>query len=78
MLPKNGNTLVITGPDPNPVQILTDRHDLHTTHEQADIVIIQQAVHLAPTGINSIRVVADDTYNDICLCCCCIITPPSS
>ena len=65
MFPQNGNTLVITGPDPTPVQIcdgqLADRHDLHTTHEEADVVVIQQAVHLAPTGINSIRMVADDT-----------------
>ena len=38
-----------------------DRYDLHTTYEEADVVIIQQAVHLAATGINSIRVVADDT-----------------
>ena len=52
-------------PDPTPVQIcdgqLADRHDFRTTHEDADVVIIQQAVHLTPTGINSIRVVADDT-----------------
>ena len=64
MLPQNGNTLVITGPDPTPVQIcdgqFADRHDFRTTHEEADVVIIQQAVHLATTGINSIREVADD------------------
>ena len=49
---------------------LADRHDLRTTHEEADVVIIQQSVHLATTGINNIRVVADVT--DV------IITPPNS
>ena len=56
---------MITGPDPTPVQIcdgqLAERNEFRTTHEEADVVIIQQAVHLATTGINSIRVVADDT-----------------
>ena len=65
MLPQNGNSLVITGPDPTPVQICDEqviqRIDLRTTHEEADVVIIQQVLYLASIGIKNIRVVADDT-----------------
>ena len=32
-----------------------------TTHEEVDVIIIQQVVYLANLGKNSIRVMADDT-----------------
>ena len=38
-----------------------ERQDLRTTHEEADVIIAQHVVHLAETGHNSIRVLADDT-----------------
>ena len=59
------NRLVVTGQDPTPIEVsdgkVTLRHDLHTTHEEADVVIVQQMVHVALTGASSIRVISDDT-----------------
>jgi len=55
----------MAGLESTPVQIsdmqVTPRHDLSTTHEEADVVIIPQVVHVALAGVNNIRVVADDT-----------------
>lgn len=65
LLPHNGNRLVVTGAEPIPIEIcegvLKERPDLRTTHEEADVMIIQQVVHLAETGKKEIKVVADDT-----------------
>ena len=65
LLPRNGKSLVITGPDLIPIQISAaaevERIDLRTTHEEADVIIVQQVVHLACSRITSIRVIADDT-----------------
>ena len=65
LLPQNGKLLVVTGADPIPMEIcngnIRERADLRTTHEEADVIIIQQAVHSANSGKNSIRVIADDT-----------------
>ena len=62
---RNQKQLVLTGSDPTPVEIcnagVTDLPHLRTTHEEADVVIIQQVVYLARSGKNSIRVIADDT-----------------
>lgn len=59
------NRLVVTGQDPTPIEVsngkVTLRHDLRTTHEEADVVIVQQMVHVALTGASSIRVISDDT-----------------
>ena len=59
------NRLVLTGQDPTPIEVfdgkVTLRHDLRTTHEEADVVIVQQMVHIALTGAPSIRVISDDT-----------------
>jgi len=48
-----------------PVQIqmgdLTDRNDLRISHEEADVIIIQQMVHLMLRGANPIQVICDDT-----------------
>ncbi len=64
LLPRN-RQLVVTGTEPTPVEIcdgsIKERPDIRTTHEEADVIIIQQVVHLAKSGKNSIRVVADDT-----------------
>lgn len=57
--------LVITSQDGTPVQlgpggVPIQRHDMATSHEEADVIIVQQAIMLADEG-RSIRVLADDT-----------------
>ena len=65
LLPQNGKLLVVTGAEPVPTEmcdgIIRERADIHTTHEEADAIIVQQAVHIAHSGKESIRVIADDT-----------------
>ena len=58
--------LVVTGDDSVPTQVSRGcklpRLDLASTHEDADIIITQQAIHLAKEDEGSlIRVVCDDT-----------------
>jgi len=38
-----------------------DRADLATTHEEADVIMVQQAVELAESGAACITVLSDDT-----------------
>ena len=49
-LSSSRHRLVITGPDPIPVEYFSKdikpREDLRTTHEEADVIIAQQAVAL--------------------------------
>jgi len=56
--------LVITGEDPCPVQVSNEdisvRHDLETSHEEADIIIVQQALKCASEA-SKLSVVSDDT-----------------
>lgn len=65
MLPHNGSRLLVTGVEPTPIEIcngdMAERPDLHTTHEEADVIIIQKVVHMAETRNKAIRVIADDT-----------------
>ena len=62
---KSNHIFVLNGPEPTPIQIfdghVSKRPDLLTTHEEADVIIIQQVVHLAESDSSSIIVVADDT-----------------
>ena len=65
-LPNNGPRFVITGPEPTPFELrageIYERTDLRTTHEEADVIIVQQVVHLAVNeNKESIRIIADDT-----------------
>lgn len=58
--------LVVTGDDPVPTEVSRGRSlprlDLETTFEEADMIIAQQAIHLARENEESrIRVVSDDT-----------------
>ena len=57
--------LVITGSDPTPIQVkegkLSLRDDLKTSHEEADVIIVQHMVHLARNGERLIKVICDDT-----------------
>ena len=65
LLPQNGKRLIVTGADPIPMEIcegiMRDRPDLRTTHEEADVIIVQQVVQLANSGKNNIHVIVDDT-----------------
>ena len=60
-----GHKVVITGKEPTPIEISKgmqrDRIDLRTTHEEADVIIVQQVVKIANEGAKSIRVTCDDT-----------------
>ena len=48
LLPRNALRFVVTGPDPTPNEIykgrVTPRDDIRTTHEEADVIIVQQMV----------------------------------
>ena len=43
------------------IDIVIRRHDLRTSHEEADAIIPQQVVHIASKGMRHISVVCDDT-----------------
>ena len=58
--------LVVTGEKTNPVQVfkghIFPRRDLSTTHEKADTMIAQYAIHISKEDLQSkVRVVSDDT-----------------
>ena len=58
------HTLIIAGVRDVPVEITgglrIDRHDLRSTHDEADIPIAQHAISLSLLG-NSVHLVCDDT-----------------
>ena len=57
--------LVLTSSNPNPVEVyngvVIHRADLHTTHEEADVIIVNQVVSAAQLGATSLKVIAEDT-----------------
>ena len=57
--------LIITGTDDTPSQIyhsqVTERADLRTTQEEADIIIIQQLFTAVLDGAKVVKVICDDT-----------------
>ena len=59
-----GRTLLVTGAEPTPLQIsggeVTERTDLRTTHEEADVIVVQLAIDLASLGKQSIHIVAEE------------------
>lgn len=59
------NKLVITGTNNAPTEIhkgvIIHRRDISTSHEEADNIIVQQAILCAKMKSNTINVVADDT-----------------
>ena len=65
------HTLVVTGADPVPIQMVTvngqsvkiRRADLKTTHEEADIIMVQQAINVSQAGGTRVQITvrADDT-----------------
>ena len=64
-LVNNTNELVITSGHPVPLVIKNGeifmRNDLRNTHEEADVIIVNQLVDLAVRGAQTISVVCDDT-----------------
>ena len=60
----SNKSLVVTGPD-TPIEynngLIIHREDLKTSHEEADVIIVNQVSMLSEIGLNSIGVVADDT-----------------
>ena len=69
--------LVITGQDKSPVEISCGgvvilRHDIATTHEEADNIIVQQAMQVAVDEHKHVTILADDT--DVCMLFYFIIT----
>ena len=57
--------VLLTGGNPVPVQVVhgvcLSGYDLKTTHEEADLITVQQMKHLAREGGYSIKVICDDT-----------------
>ena len=58
--------LIITGQDHTPVEIrcggvIIQRTDMDTTHEEADIIIVQQMLMIANENCSGITVLSDDT-----------------
>ena len=58
--------LVITGQEETPVEIscggvVIQRRDIATTHEEADNIIVQQAIQVAADEQKHVTVLADDT-----------------
>ena len=57
--------LVVTEQDPVPFEInkgmIIQRSDLRTTHEEADVIIIQQLLSVVGLGVKSVKIICDDT-----------------
>ena len=64
MLPTS-HRLVVTSQDPTPFEVnqgvILQRHDMRNRHEEADVIIVNQVVHLANDGMSSLKVISDDT-----------------
>lgn len=65
LLAGNLSRLVLPGPDPTTIEVSDGkerlRHDLRTTHEEADVVIFQQMVHIVSIDALNIGVIFYDT-----------------
>ncbi len=57
----HGKRVVITGPEPHPVQVGIGEWQTSITHEEADVIMAYHMVQEATTGHSPIRVVSDDT-----------------
>ena len=61
-----GRKLIVTGQTPTPIEISADglvifRQDLENFHEEADAIIVAQAIYAATVEFKHVQVVADDT-----------------
>ena len=65
LLAKSKKKLIVTGMDPTPFEIckglIIQRGDLQNMHEEADVILVNQAVHAAKIGVSGVKVIADDT-----------------
>ena len=61
---KFARTLILTEINDTPIQVkdgvVSEKSDMSTTHEEADIIMVQQAIRLMSSG-KSVRVISDDT-----------------
>ena len=59
------NTLVMTGSDETLIGItagsLIQREDLRTSHEEADVIMVQQCYNLILNGGSTVNIISDDT-----------------
>ena len=59
------NKLVVTGEQPEPIEVYRDivysRSDMMTTHEEADVIVVQQAMKAVSNGYQEVKVLSDDT-----------------
>ena len=60
------NSLVITGSENTPIEVtagnIIQREDLTTTHEEADVIIVQQCYKVIESGGSTIvKIISDDT-----------------
>ena len=59
------HSLIVTGQERTPIELTNrvklERDDMSTTHEEADVIMVQQAIKLAKSGVKSICVLSDDT-----------------
>ena len=57
--------LIVTSGHPTPKQVfkgsITERDDLRTTHEEADVIIPRQVISAMHEGASCVRVICDDT-----------------
>ena len=58
--------LVVTGSNDVPMQIsngvMSQKHEYRTTHEEADVIIVQQCYRLINNeGCNAVKIISDDT-----------------
>ena len=56
-----GKRLVITGPDPHPIEVGVGALPTAITHEEADIIMVYHMIEESVGGHSPIRVVSDDT-----------------
>ena len=65
LLAKSKKKLIVTGMDPTPFEIckglIIQRGDLQNMHEEADVILVNQAVHAAKIGVSGVKVIADET-----------------
>ena len=59
------NKRIITGPNSIPDEITTGvhakRHDMGNSHEEADVIVVNQVMSAASQGYKTIHIVCDNT-----------------
>ena len=59
------NTLMITGSEDIPIEVcdgnVSMKNEMRTTHEEADMIIVQQCYWLIKKGCTAVKIISDDT-----------------